>query len=39
MTNTCELPLSTEIIDRPKLLSGLNQKVCGRIFRYPFGIR
>ena len=32
MTNICELPLNAVIVNRPKLLLGLNQKVRGRIF-------
>jgi hypothetical protein len=31
MTNTCELPINAVTNDKPKMLTGLNQKVCGRL--------
>jgi len=39
MTNICELLINVVMVNRPKLLSGLNQKVRGRISRLIFGIR
>jgi hypothetical protein len=28
-TNTCELPVNVVSFDKPNMLTGLNQKVCG----------
>lgn len=36
MTNESELLLNTVMNDKPKMLTGLNQKVCGRLPFYPF---
>ena len=29
-TNVCELPLNVVIFNKPNMLTGLNQKVCGK---------
>jgi hypothetical protein len=39
MGNVSELLLNFVKIEVPKLLSGINQKVCGRLFRSKLGIR
>ena len=31
MTNANELPINVVKFDKPKMLTGLNQKVCGRL--------
>lgn len=37
MTNASELLLNTVMNDKPKMLTGLNQKVCGRLLFIRFG--
>ncbi|EPO8352066.1 hypothetical protein ACUHOL_006837, partial [Pseudomonas aeruginosa] len=37
MTNESELLLNTVMNDKPKMLTGLNQKVCGRLPFIRFG--
>jgi hypothetical protein len=39
MVNLCELLLNTVSIEVPKLLLGINQKVCGWSFRSRLGMR
>jgi hypothetical protein len=39
MVNICELLLNTVSIEVPKLLLGINQKVCGWTFRSRLGMR
>ena len=36
-TNRCELPLNIVSLNKPKVLTGLNQKVCGRMLSYMVG--
>lgn len=33
MTNTSELLINAVMIKKPKVLTGFNQKVCGRLFQ------
>lgn len=37
MTNESELLLNTVMYNKPKMLTGLNQKVCGRLPFIRFG--
>ena len=37
--NRCELLINTVMIEVPKLLTGTNQKVRGRLLRLDFGVR
>jgi hypothetical protein len=37
MVNICELMINSVIVDKPKMLTGLNQKVRGRYVRCPLG--
>lgn len=39
MGNISELLINFVIIEMPKLLLGINQKVCGRLFHLTFEIR
>ncbi|EDH6599062.1 hypothetical protein CB467_22750 [Salmonella enterica subsp. enterica serovar Goverdhan] len=38
MVNLCELLINVVIPDKPKILTGLNQKVCDRLFPSSLGI-
>ena len=36
-TNVCELPFNVVSFNKPNVLTGLNQKVCGRMLPYMVG--
>lgn len=38
MTNVSELLINAVMIDKPKMLTGLNQKVCGRLLQLAVGV-